>query len=74
MVRLTKDGDTDDRARATSLLREFAGTTGYDKLVSAAVVADAMAVSGVFINLEQATPSSAPRASRSVFRTIRSLC
>ena len=74
LARLTKDGDNDDRAWATSLLREFAGTTGYDKLVSAAVVADAMVVSGVFINLEQATPSSAPRASRSVFRTIRSLC
>ena len=29
LARLTKDGDNDDRAWATSLLREFAGTTGY---------------------------------------------
>ena len=65
-VCLTKEGDDGDRAWARSLLRAFAGAAGYDKLVSAAVVVGAMVVAGVFINLEQASPSAAPREIRTI--------
>lgn len=45
--------DDKDRRFAQSLLRKFAGADGYDRLVSAAVIADAMVVIGRYINLSQ---------------------
>lgn len=45
----------DDHARpAAELLRQFGGSDGYCRLVSAAVVADGMLVLGKYVNLNQA--------------------
>ena len=50
---LASSTDVDDKKRSKILLRTFAGPTGYDKLVSAAVVGDGMMVIGKYVNKAQ---------------------
>ena len=55
LERLCEDGDPDDVKHASTLLARFGGTGGYDRTVSAAVVADTMLVMQHFINESQST-------------------
>jgi hypothetical protein len=47
--------DPADKALAISLLRRFGGDEGYNRLVGAALVGDAMVILGKFVNTSQAT-------------------
>jgi len=53
LVQLSADPDWDTRQFPISLLKKFGGLEGYDRLVSAAVVADGMVTFQKFINLSQ---------------------
>ena len=50
---LTVSGDDEDRRLCQTLLRSLGGPTGYDLLVSSAVIADGMVLVGKYINLSQ---------------------
>lgn len=52
---LASGPDQEDKMYARDLLRKFGGAAGYDRLVSAAVVADGMMVIGKFVNASQAS-------------------
>ena len=56
--RLASAGDDQDRTWARRLLHRLGGPGGYDRLVSAAVVADGMMVIGKVINRSQAVASA----------------
>ena len=59
LERLCRVGDTDDVKHAAALLSRFAGLSGYDRVVCAAVVADTMLVMQEFINVSHADTDDA---------------
>lgn len=59
LANLTSKGDTEDKAWARGLLAAMTGPTSYDKLVTAAMVADAMLIGNVFLRQDDAADSNA---------------